>query len=288
MTACAIPEFALWYTEVIRFTRGGQNLPTCTYSNLSMVYAEVMLGKRVNWSTMMAHICSDIIADTIDIPTSVNWNGGLMHQAITNGLLKQGWAPTIEAPRGPQVHTGMEDRGWDHHFTDGDEQYGGWESWNPQGKEEVDQYRAWNDHNQGRAAQYTDVRSTWGDREGSYRKNHYPYAWRDVVDDTVHEEDFQDMHDENNHVPRYPSFHGNVYDRVERYPMSPPFRTSEWDDERELHTRIIGDDVNIMRKGGGNSSREMNRDNEDIYDSHSWQGSTSTESTSRAWNPWPF
>jgi hypothetical protein len=32
MTACAIPEFALRYTEVIRFTRGGQNLPTCTYS----------------------------------------------------------------------------------------------------------------------------------------------------------------------------------------------------------------------------------------------------------------
>jgi hypothetical protein len=48
MTTCAIPEFALWYTEVIRFTMGGQNLPTCTYSNLSMVYAEVMLGKHVN------------------------------------------------------------------------------------------------------------------------------------------------------------------------------------------------------------------------------------------------
>jgi hypothetical protein len=79
------------------------------------------------------------------------------------------------------------------------------------------------------------------------------------VDDTVHEEDFQDVHDEYNHVPRYPSFHGNVYNRTERYPMSPPFRTSEWDD-----------------------------DNEDIQGSHSWQGSTSSESTSCAWNPWPF
>jgi hypothetical protein len=89
------------------------------------------------------------------------------------------------------------------------------------------------------------------------------------VDDTVHEEDFQDVRDENNHVPRYPSFHGSVYDRTERYPMSPPFRTSKWDDERELCTRTLGDDVNIRQGGGGNSSREMNRDNEDIQGSHS-------------------
>jgi hypothetical protein len=39
----------------------------------------------------------------------------------------------------------------------------------------------------------------------------------------------------------------NVYDRMERYPMSPPFRTSEWDDERVLCTRIIRDDINIIR-----------------------------------------
>jgi hypothetical protein len=79
MTACAILEFALRYIEVIWFTRGGQNLPTCTYSNLSMVYAEVMLGKRVTWSTMTAHSRSDIIIETINIPTNVNWNRGLMH-----------------------------------------------------------------------------------------------------------------------------------------------------------------------------------------------------------------
>jgi hypothetical protein len=36
MTACVIPQFALRYTEVIRFIREDQNLPTCTYSNLSM------------------------------------------------------------------------------------------------------------------------------------------------------------------------------------------------------------------------------------------------------------
>jgi hypothetical protein len=78
------------------------------------------------------------------------------------------------------------------------------------------------------------------------------------------------MHGENNHVPRYPSFYCNVYDRTERYPKPLPFRSSEWNDERGLHTWIIGDDVNIMRGGGGNSGRKMNRDNEDIHDSHSW------------------
>jgi hypothetical protein len=55
------------------------------------------------------------------------------------------------------------------------------------------------------------------------------------------------VHDENNHVPQYPSFHANVYDRTERYLVSPPFYTSEWDDERGLRTPIIGDDVNIMQ-----------------------------------------
>jgi hypothetical protein len=76
-----------------------------------MVYAEVMLGKHVNWSTMMAHSRSHIITETIDIPSNVDWNGGLMHHAITSELHRQGWAPLAEAPRSPQVHTDMEDRG---------------------------------------------------------------------------------------------------------------------------------------------------------------------------------
>ena len=85
--ACAIPQFVLHYTEVIRFTREDQNPPTCTYSNLSMVSAEIMLRKHVNWSTMTAHSHSHITVDTIDIPTDVGWNGGLMEHAITNRLL---------------------------------------------------------------------------------------------------------------------------------------------------------------------------------------------------------
>ena len=91
-----------------------------------------------------------------------------MEYAITNGLLRQGWATVVETPQSPQVHTGREDRAWDHHFTGGGEQYGGWESWNLQGREGGDQYRAWNNHDQGRVAQYMDVRSTWRSREGSY------------------------------------------------------------------------------------------------------------------------
>jgi hypothetical protein len=75
------------------------------------------------------------------------------------------------------------------------------------------------------------------------------------VDETVHEEDFQDVHDEDNHVPQYPSYHGNVYDRTECYPMSPPFRTSEWDDERELCTQTLGDDVNIRQGASSGSHR---------------------------------
>jgi hypothetical protein len=60
-----------------------------------------------------------------------------MQYAITNGLLRQGWAAVVETPQSPQVHTGMEDRAWFHHFTGGDKQYGGWESWHPQGREGV-------------------------------------------------------------------------------------------------------------------------------------------------------
>ena len=100
-----------------------------------MVYAEVMPRKRVNWSTMMVHSHPDIIVETIDIPTNVNWNRGLMHQAITNRLLKQGWALAAEAPQSPQVHMGIKDIGWDHHCMGGSEQYGGWDSWDPQCKE---------------------------------------------------------------------------------------------------------------------------------------------------------
>ena len=129
-TACAIPQFAQRYEEVIRCTRGDQNLPTCTYSNLSMVYAEVMLGKRVDWNTMTAHARSHINVNLMDIRSHVDWNGGLMEHAITNGLLRQGYIAVQEIPRSPEVQTGTEDRAWDHHFTSGGEQYGDWDSWN--------------------------------------------------------------------------------------------------------------------------------------------------------------
>ena len=134
-TICAIPQFALWYIEVIHFIRGDQNLPTCTYSNLSMVYAEVILEKLVNWCMMMAHSRSHIAMDTIDISIDVNWNGGLMEHSITKRLLRQGWTTIVEIPQSPQVYTFRKDRAWDHHFTGGSQQYGGWDSWDLQGRE---------------------------------------------------------------------------------------------------------------------------------------------------------
>src|SRR5579875_136256 len=150
------------------------------------------------------------------------------------------------------------------------------------------QYREWDDDNQGRGARYTDVRSTWGGREGSIDEDRYPYAWREGVDDTVHEEDFQDTRDDNYGVPQYPPFSGNVYDRTEQYPTSPPFRASGWDDDTRLRTRPLGDDEYRGQGGGGESSHDINRDGHNIQGYPNWQGSTSTGSSSRAWNPWPY
>jgi hypothetical protein len=87
---------------------------------------------------------------------------------------------------------------------------------------------------------------TWRNREDSYKEDHYPYAQRDVVDDTIHEEDFQDVNDKNDYFPRYPLFHGNIYNQTERHPEPPPFHSNEWDGERRCCTRIIQDDTDIM------------------------------------------
>jgi hypothetical protein len=37
----------------------------------------------------------------------------------------------------------------------------------------------------------------------SYREDHYPYARRDVVDDIIIEEDFQDINDQDDYFHRY-------------------------------------------------------------------------------------
>jgi hypothetical protein len=265
-TQCRIPQVTERYEEVIRYTRENQRLPTCTYTNLAMVYAEVMLGKHVNWITLTAHRRASILRDVLDIPTNVEWNGGLMEQAIANGLLRQGYVGAQEITRSPEVHTSREDRSWDHHYTSAGEQYGDWDSWYPQ---------------------YTDVRSTWEGTDGAHDYDPYPDARREAVDDTVNEEDFQNVQEEDNRVPQYASIHDNAYNHVEQYPSSPPFRTSGWDGESRLRTRALDDDDNMRRwGGGGESSRDTNRDDQNIYGSHGWEGSTSTENNSRAWNPW--
>jgi hypothetical protein len=72
---------------------------------------------------------------------------------------------------------------------DGD-QYRGWESWGSHGRDGGGQYIAWDDPNLGRVAQYMDMEGTWGNREDSYKEDHYLYVQRNVVDDTLYEEDF--------------------------------------------------------------------------------------------------
>jgi hypothetical protein len=70
--AYAVPKFALCCKEVMRWTMKEYNLPTCTYSNLAMVYVEVMLGKHINQSLVIAHSRADITKCIIDIPTNIN------------------------------------------------------------------------------------------------------------------------------------------------------------------------------------------------------------------------
>lgn len=74
-----------------------QVLLSCSYSNLTMVYAEVMIGKCVNLTTMTTHSCSQIIRKTIDTPTNVDWDGKLMYYAITKGLLQKPMIPPSQA-----------------------------------------------------------------------------------------------------------------------------------------------------------------------------------------------
>jgi hypothetical protein len=43
---------------------------------VTMVYVEMMLGKHVNWATMTTHSRSQILRETIDIPSDIDWNWG--------------------------------------------------------------------------------------------------------------------------------------------------------------------------------------------------------------------
>jgi hypothetical protein len=78
------------------------------------------------------------------------------------------------------------------------------------------QYTRWDEYVMGRGARYTtwdepkkikdapqymEREQTLGNRADSYKEDHYPYARRDVVDDIVHEENFQDVNDKNEHFP---------------------------------------------------------------------------------------
>jgi hypothetical protein len=64
---------------------------------------------------MMAHSRFQIIKETINIPSYVDWNRGFMYYATTNGLFRQGLALPTEAPRSLRVHTNTRYTRWDHH-----------------------------------------------------------------------------------------------------------------------------------------------------------------------------
>jgi hypothetical protein len=149
-----------------------------------------------------------------------------------------------------------------------------------------DQYTGWDEYVVGRGVQY----SAWnesnmgrGAPEYIEREDHYPYARKDVVDDTVHEEDFQNVNDDNEQYPQDPSFHINAYNQVEHYSEPPPFHNNEWEGERGHHAWNDHDEVDMVR-----GSQNGNTDNEYTHDYHSWQGSTSTGSTSHARSSWPY
>jgi hypothetical protein len=81
------------------------------------------------------------------------------------------------------------------------------------------------------------------------KEDHYPYARRDVVDNTVHEEDFQNVNDNNERFFQYLPFHVN-YNQVERYPEPPPFHNNEWEGEMGHRAWNVHDEVDMVLGGG--------------------------------------
>jgi hypothetical protein len=92
----------------------------------------------MNWSTMTAHSRSHITKETIDIPSEVDWNRGLMHHTIVNGLHRQEYAPQEAVPRSPRMRTDTRNTGWDRY------DMGGW-----------NQYTRWDEYVVGRGTQYS-------------------------------------------------------------------------------------------------------------------------------------
>jgi hypothetical protein len=138
-----------------------------------MVYAEVMLEKHVNWATMTTHGHSQIIRITINIPTNVIWNRRLIYHAITNRLLQQGMVAPTQVLPSPNMDTSSWYTGWDHHYMGGNNRYPGWD-----------------DYHMEKNTRYMNWKGTYGNRIDSYLKECNQYMHRNVVDDTVNDENF--------------------------------------------------------------------------------------------------
>jgi hypothetical protein len=112
-----------------------------------------------------------------------------MHQAIMNGLLRQGYTLEEATPQSPRMRTDTQNTRWDHYDMSGHDQHMGWDEYVIGTSV---QYSSWNEPNMGRRAP-----------EYIEREDHYPYARREVIDDTIHEEDFQNVNDNNEQYPQY-------------------------------------------------------------------------------------
>ena len=108
------------------------------------------------------------------------------------------------------------------------------------------------------------------------------------MDEPVHEEDFQDVNDNNEHFPWCPLSRVNAYNQVEHYQELPLFYSNEWKREGEHCTWNAHDGMNMVQGAVLNGSRNTNTDNKDIHDYHNWQGSTSTKSSLHTWSSWPY
>jgi hypothetical protein len=72
------------------------------------------------------HSLSQIIRETIDFPSDIDWNVGLIYHTIINELVQQGLAPPPPAPRSPRMHMGAQYTRWNQHVIGGGGRYIAW------------------------------------------------------------------------------------------------------------------------------------------------------------------
>jgi hypothetical protein len=85
------------------------------------------------------------------------------------------------------------------------------------------QYTRWDDYYMGMDGQYMSRDVTYGGRTYLYIGINNPYMQRDGVDDTVNEEDFYKIDDQDDHFLQNLCFYSNVDNQAKPFPQPPPF-----------------------------------------------------------------